>query len=151
MARTWPWSQRQVTRPQFEHVFVSRHIIEIKACSHDRNTQIFPLFVGHSEHELSFSAGRVPNLNAAIVARWAKALRLDRRVRTGESGRDQALSAPQVLNCVYAILHSPGYRERYFEFLRSDFPRVPLVSNPDLFRDLVRLGGELVSLHLLES
>jgi predicted helicase len=36
---------RQVTRPQFEHAFVSRYMIEIKACSHDRNTQIFPLFL----------------------------------------------------------------------------------------------------------
>src|ERR1019366_5111747 len=43
---------RQVTRPQFEHAFVSRDIIEIKACSHDRNTQIFPLFIRQSDGEL---------------------------------------------------------------------------------------------------
>ena len=141
---------RQVTRPQFEHVFVSRHIIEIKACSHDRNTQIFPLFVGHSEHELAFSAGRTANLNTAVASRWARALHLDRSAPREEFGKD-SLSPLEALNCVYAILHSPSYRKRYFEFLRSDFPRVPLASNPDLFRDLARLGGELVALHLLES
>ena len=43
---------RQVTRPQFEHAYVSRHMIEIKACSHDRNTQVFPLFVTNSHDEL---------------------------------------------------------------------------------------------------
>ncbi|MBS0516506.1 MAG: hypothetical protein JSS16_13650, partial [Proteobacteria bacterium] len=53
---------RQVTRPQFEHAYVSRHIIEIKACSHDRNTQIFPLFVCGSDRELAFSSGAASNL-----------------------------------------------------------------------------------------
>ena len=39
----------------------------------------------------------------------------------------------------------------YAEFLKIDFPRVPLTSDLDLFRDLVALGGELVDLHLMRS
>ena len=42
-------------------------------------------------------------------------------------------------------------RERYAEFLKIDFPRVPLTSDPDLFRRLCALGAELVALHLLEA
>ena len=37
------------------------------------------------------------------------------------------------------------------EFLKIDFPRLPLTGNLDLFRALARLGGELTSLHLLEG
>ena len=49
------------------------------------------------------------------------------------------------------MFHSPGYRSRYAEFLKIDFPRLPLTGNLELFRALARLGGELVALHLLES
>jgi len=51
----------------------------------------------------------------------------------------------------YAVLHSPNYRQKYFEALQYDFPRLPLTGNLELFRALARLGGELVTLHLLES
>jgi len=49
------------------------------------------------------------------------------------------------------VFHSPGYRSRYAEFLKIDFPRLPLTGNLELFRALARLGGELTGLHLLES
>ncbi|NQE44492.1 hypothetical protein C5S31_00535, partial [ANME-1 cluster archaeon GoMg2] len=52
---------------------------------------------------------------------------------------------------IYAILYSPSYRTRYEEFLKFDFPRVPLTSDKDLFKTLCRLGSELVSLHLMKS
>ncbi|MDA2913080.1 N-6 DNA methylase [Acidobacteriia bacterium AH_259_A11_L15] len=52
---------------------------------------------------------------------------------------------------MYSIFHSPKYRQRYAEFLKTDFPRVPLTSDKKLFRALVEKGAELVSLHLMES
>ncbi len=56
-----------------------------------------------------------------------------------------------VLHYMYAIFHSPTYRERYQEFLKIDFPRVPLTSDRELFVRLCGLGEELVGLHLMES
>src|SRR5208337_773145 len=56
-----------------------------------------------------------------------------------------------ILAYVYAILHSPAYRQRYAQFLKADFPRVPLTSSKNLFRALAEKGIELVSLHLMES
>ena len=52
---------------------------------------------------------------------------------------------------IYAIFHSPTYRTRYAEFLKIDFPRVPLTSNDHLFRKLGEYGEELVALHLMKS
>jgi predicted helicase len=52
---------------------------------------------------------------------------------------------------IYAICHSPTYRSRYAEFLKGDFPRVPLTRNVDLFRQLGELGEQLVNLHLMKS
>lgn len=56
-----------------------------------------------------------------------------------------------ILDYIYAVLHSPAYREKYKEFLKIDFPRVPHPTNKDKFFDLVKLGRELRCLHLLES
>jgi hypothetical protein len=67
-----------------------------------------------------------------------------------------------VLDYIYAVLHSPTYRETYKEFLKIDFPRVPYPAPPQpspkerelavkRFWQLVRLGGELRQIHLLES
>ena len=52
---------------------------------------------------------------------------------------------------IYAIFHSPTYRSRYAEFLKIDFPRVPLTSDNELFCQLAEYGEELVALHLLKS
>ena len=49
------------------------------------------------------------------------------------------------------MLYTPGYRDRYADFLRRDFPRVPLTSNTRLFGRLVELGHELIGLHTLQT
>ena len=61
-------------------------------------------------------------------------------------------TAPEtIFHYIYATLHSPIYRSRYAEFLKIDFPRIPLPGSLPLFQALAALGGELVALHLLES
>lgn len=55
-----------------------------------------------------------------------------------------------LLDYIYAVLHSPNYRERYKEFLKIDFPRVPYPTI-DTFWQLVELGSQLRQIHLLES
>ena len=142
---------RQVTRPQFEHVYVSRHMIEIKACSHDRNTQMFPLFIRGSQDGLALQSRAKANIDPLFFEKLAGSLKLKMNVSTRRLGQNRELTPLRIFQFVYAVLHSFAYRKRYFEFLRSDFPRIPLVSNLDLFLALGKLGGELVALHLLES
>jgi predicted helicase len=64
---------------------------------------------------------------------------------------ETAFGPGDVFHYIYAVVHSPTYRTRYAEFLKRDFPRIPLTSDRDLFRNLCALGGELVSYHLLEA
>ena len=56
-----------------------------------------------------------------------------------------------MLDYIYAVLHSPTYRERYKEFLKIDFSRVPYPEVVKKFWKLVKLGGKLRRLHLMES
>jgi len=92
----------------------------------------------------------VPNLAPEFVADFAEKLGLE-FVSDGKGDLESTFGPEDILDYIYAVFHSPTYRERYAEFLKIDFPRVPLTSNLDLFRKLCALGEELVALHLLES
>jgi len=59
-------------------------------------------------------------------------------------------SPEQILGYVYAILFSPTYREKYFEFLKIDFPKIPFTDNLQDFKNLSALGCELIEHHLLK-
>ncbi|NLC13103.1 MAG: DNA methyltransferase, partial [Chloroflexi bacterium] len=59
-------------------------------------------------------------------------------------------SPKDILDYIYATLHSPSYREKYKEFLKIAFPRVPIPTQPE-FNRLVPLGRELRELHLMQS
>jgi len=67
----------------------------------------------------------------------------------GEVGGE--VTAEDIFNYAYAVFHSPTYRTRYAEFLKIDFPRLPLTSDIGLFQALAGKGAELVALHLMES
>ncbi len=56
-----------------------------------------------------------------------------------------------ILDYIYAVLHSPKYRETYKEFLKIDFPRVPYPRDQKQFWELVELGKQIREIHLLES
>jgi len=64
---------------------------------------------------------------------------------------EHAPTPESVLGYLYAVLHSPAYRARYAEFLKRDFPRVPLPPNGATFDALARLGNALIDLHLLRD
>lgn len=57
----------------------------------------------------------------------------------------------QILYYTYAVLYAPAYRQKYAEFLKSDFPRVPFTQNFGLFNELAELGKDLVNLHLMKA
>jgi hypothetical protein len=69
-----------------------------------------------------------------------------------ERGDLRAAFGPRdVFDWIYAVLHSPEYRMRYADFLKSEFARVPLPKDRALFAALVPLGTKLVALHLLDA
>lgn len=66
-------------------------------------------------------------------------------------GSGEVFAPIDILDYIYAVLHSPTYREKYKEFLKIDFPRVPYPKDKDTFWHLVKFGGEIRQIHLLES
>ena len=91
---------------------------------------------------------RSHNIGHRFSAELARSLKLD---FDRQENLPAGLTPEDIFHYAYAVFHSPGYRSRYAEFLKIDFPRLPLTGNLELFRALARLGGELTALHLLES
>jgi len=94
--------------------------------------------------------GRIPNLNPDFVSAFSSRLGI-KFFSDGHGDLVSTFGPEDIFDYIYAVFHSPTYRQRYAEFLKIDFPRVPLPSSLELFRRLCTLGEELVALHLLES
>lgn len=113
---------------------------------------VFPLYLYPSKDDNTvFDNGgeREPNLNMEIVQKIADGLGLK---FTKEKVDTEGTFAPiDLLDYIYAVLHSPSYRDKYKEFLKIDFPRIPYPEDVETFWKLVSKGGELRQIHLMES
>ncbi len=157
------------TGNDYTHVFISNKMIESSYVSNRTSeiTSTFPLYLypeTDGQQTIEESTERKPNLNQEIVNKIAEKLGLsfvpeqetEANVCFANSTelRDEYKTtfAPiDILDYIYAVLHSPTYREKYKEFLKIDFPRVPYPKDSNTFWELVSLGGDLRQIHLLES
>jgi predicted helicase len=119
-------------------------------------TYFFPLYLypdTNAQQSAFESAERVPNLNMEIVTKMATDMGLyfTPEESKGTTVETNQLTPLNILDYIYAVLHSPKYREKYKEFLKIDFPRVPYPKDQKTFFDLVDLGSQLREIHLLES
>ncbi|HRZ78642.1 MAG TPA: DNA methyltransferase, partial [bacterium] len=114
------------------------------------------------QSEIGKDGEREPNLNMEIVQKIADGLGLKfvpeknspQPSLYGREGEPPAVGefAPiDLLDYIYAVLHSPSYRDKYKEFLKIDFPRIPYPEDAETFWKLVSKGGELRQIHLMES
>jgi predicted helicase len=110
---------------------------------------VFPLYIYPDSNGHSANGKREPNLNLDIIEELSSCLGLP-FVNEKENNK-KTFSPMDVLDYIYAVLHTPSYRERYKEFLKVDFPRVPYPVSVDRFWELVGFGGVLRKLHLLED
>jgi len=155
-------AKRQGKRAPYSYVFVANLICE--SCVFESayaNNSLFPLYLYPKEPEEAedlFEAaeagggegGRRPNLADEFIKDFSERLKL-RFVPDGAGDLEKTFGPEDVFHYTYAVFHSPTYRTRYAEFLKIDFPRLPLTSDVALFRSLAALGAELVGLHLLEK
>ncbi|NEW85420.1 MAG: N-6 DNA methylase, partial [Mariniphaga sp.] len=139
--------------------FITNKLVDKDSVSPLDNCKFFPLYLypdNKSQQTIGQTTERQPNLNPEIVNRIAEGLGLtftnEKTTTVSSSTEEQDKIAPiDLLDYIYAVLHSPAYREKYKEFLKIDFPRVPYPTDISTFWQLVKLGGMLRQIHLLES
>lgn len=145
---------KRQTSFDFQHAFITKSAVE--RCSVSLQTgevsYAFPLYLykeDNGQQTIDQTTERIPNLKAEIVKELAENLGL---TFMNEKETTENTFAPiDILDYIYAVLHSPTYREKYKEFLKIDFPRVPYPKDKNTFWQLVKLGGEIRQIHLLES
>ena len=98
----------------------------------------FPLYLYPTEGEEKLGETRKPNLDEKI---WRKIDKCTKLETTPE----------QIFDYIYGVLHTPSYREKYKEFLKIDFPRIPYPENKEDFERIVSIGNKLRKLHLMEE
>lgn len=114
-------------------VLVSSCMTDKTILSSKDNANVFPLYLYTDEFG---KETKVANLNED---EWQKFNNAIGRTTTPE----------ELLAYIYAVLHSPRYRERYKEFLKIDFPRIPLPTSESEFDRLAQIGQQLIDLHLM--
>lgn len=109
---------------------------------------LFPLYIYPDANTEIDSANRMPNLDMSIVNAIAQGMGL---AFVSEKTRGKSSFTPiDLLDYIYAVLHSRNYRTTYKAFLKIDFPRVPYPKDAAYFWQLVTLGSKLRQWHLLE-
>lgn len=127
---------------EFKHIFCTKYPVTdctVSVATRER-TYLFPLYLypDTQNEQGSLFTEKATNLASVFIAAIQEKLGY--------------IPSPQaIFYYIYAIFHSPTYRQRYAEFLKIDFPRVPLTSNDQLFKDLGTKGEALVDLHLMKS
>jgi len=142
---------RQQSTFNFQHTLISKNPSDICFLSSQtkETSYIIPLYIYKSEDDIFHDLERAPNLNPQYIQRFSSSLGL---TFCPEKGSLQNCFAPiDIIDYIYAVLHSSSYRKKYKEFLKIDFPRIPYPEDLVTFWQLVNLGAELRQIHLLES
>ncbi len=111
---------------------VDRHILDTAGDS----TYAFPLYQYNGEY-----GTRTVNIKDDVATKLLASIGI-------QYSDDMAL---QLFDYIYAVLYSPKYREKYKEFLKIDFPRLPYPTDQDTFWKLVEIGGKLRECHLMHT
>jgi predicted helicase len=136
--------------------FVARGLLAKDLVSNIDDALVWPLYLYPSPQKRKnetfdfVSDTRRPNLAPDFLKHFGATLRMA-FVPDGKGDLLKTFGPEDILAYMYAVFHSSNYRTRYAEFLKNDYPRVPITSNPELFRKLCGFGSELVDLHLMEQ
>jgi predicted helicase len=146
----------------YQHVLVANKIVESTYISNKTSEigYVFPLYLypKNGERMMAGDAQTIP-----VVREPNLDLLVARKIAAGidgvyypvaeylTNGTDKRISPEDIFNYTYAYLYAPAYRDKYNDFLKIDFPRVPYPKDTKQFSELVKLGLELRKLHLLES
>lgn len=142
---------RQVALDEdYTHVLVTERITDNRTFLSAKGiTQQMPLYLyNNSNQEDLFGNGKkYQNIKWDSLPDWMATIQPFTSPVT-----NNFIQVPEaIFYYIYAVLYSNIYREKYQEFLKSDFPRIPFTSDYKTFQHLLVLGEQLTELHLLKS
>lgn len=144
---------RQVYWSNYSHFFVTEGITDSRIFISKRGAaDIFPLWLYKKSVKGlfgEFKFGEVPFGGGYVTEKFTN---IKQHVITLLNQTFNRLVSPEdIFYYIYAILYSNIYRQKYVEFLKIDFPKIPFTKDYKLFKQLSELGKESAELHLLKS
>lgn len=142
--------RQAVVDESFSHIGITNAIVDNRTIYSNKGIpSVFPLWLAQEK--------ALPKLNISSKFLEQIATNLGVAVLSDNHDLPEGVSAEDVIAYIYAVLHAPSYRSRYAEYLKSDFPRIPLgaiegkASFAAVWKALVPLGQALIDLHLLRK
>ena len=141
---------RVVKSPVWQNALIADNITDKSYISNrtSESAHVFPLYLYPDPEEFGLATERSLNLKPAFLTALSEALELP---QTAPFNLPEGVSPEEILGYIYAVLYSPTYRERYYEFLKYGFPLIPLPRDIGHFRSLAALGQRLIDCHLLKD
>lgn len=139
---------KQIKTGHWNHIGVSNNMIESSLISNKTGeiNYVAPAYVIQIGND-----GYYPNIQLGHVSTNLDQSFMSFLYKNNIYSEKESIDPVSVIDYIYAVLHSPKYRETYKEFLKIDFPHVPYPKNKEEFWSLVKFGTHLRELHLLES
>lgn len=122
------------------HFYISKYMMETKCGERTTQSAIFPLY---TYSECFGKVTRSLNMNNVVLGNIETAI--------GKKISEESDYTPLMLiDYIYAVLYSTSYRNKYADFLKIDFPRIPYPKTLDEFVLLSQIGADLRKVHLME-
>ncbi|MFH1311095.1 MAG: type ISP restriction/modification enzyme [Nanoarchaeota archaeon] len=129
------------------NVFITKNISDIHLTG--GQSYVFPLYVYNDSKkeisqktldggEIKTKIGKYPNFRQNFLEFLEKQY------------PNQKITPEDILSYIYAVLHSENYNDKYREFLKMDFPKIPFVKDCKIFKKLSEIGDKLINLHTLK-
>lgn len=133
----------------YNTVLISNTLVDINFYGFQSYVFQLYLYDDNAQQKSFFENTRKPNLNMDIVHNFEQRSGL---IFMPEKDESKGTFAPiDIFDYIYGILYSDKYRNKYKEFLKIDFPRVPYPKNAEYFFNIAKYGKQLRQLHLMET
>ncbi|EHA6114836.1 DNA methyltransferase [Campylobacter jejuni] len=130
------------------NIFISNKIIDLHLVG--SGSYIYPLYLYPTTRSKKFLKKENPNFNEENFTSKIENFKESFRTFIDELYKEK-FSPEDILGYIYAVLFHKIYREKYLDFLKIDFPKIPFTKDKNTFKNLSKLGLKLVNLHLLKN
>ncbi|EJV1400794.1 type ISP restriction/modification enzyme, partial [Campylobacter jejuni] len=133
---------------EISNLFISSKVIDKHLVG--ANSYVSPLYLYPTTRSKKFLEKENPNFNEENFTSKIENFKESFRTFIDELYKEK-FSPEDILGYIYAVLFHKIYREKYLDFLKIDFPKIPFTKDKNTFKNLSKLGLKLVNLHLLKN
>ncbi|EAK9869123.1 DNA methyltransferase [Campylobacter lari] len=143
--------QLKGSKTEWNHCFLTTTITDQALTSGGNGpNNIFPLYLYPTTRSKKFLKKENPNFNEEKFISKIENFKESFRIFIDDFYKEK-FSPEDILGYIYAALFHKNYREKYLDFLKIDFPKIPFVKDKKTFKNLSKLGLKLINLHLLKD